>query len=94
MAIGQDLLNVPFPALVRSLGLAIAEAQYELDLVSMKIARLMAGYAPETEDDEDIADSISETRANLVQIGPDPDEDSYSLLESGFTQPFYQFVSA
>jgi len=46
MAIGQDLLNVPFPAMIRSMGLAIAEAQYELDIVSMKIARLMAGFSP------------------------------------------------
>jgi hypothetical protein len=92
MAIGQDLLNVPFPAMIRSMGLAIAEAQYELDLVSMKIARLMAGFAPEQEDDEDISTSISATRSNLVQIGPDPDDDSYSLLELGFTPTFYQFV--
>lgn len=91
MAIGQDLLNVPFPAMIRSMGLAIAEAQYELDIVSMKIARLMAGFAPEREDDEDDT-SFSEPRTNLVQIGPDPEEDSYSLLELGFTPTFYQFV--
>jgi hypothetical protein len=91
MAIGQDLLNVPFPAMIRSMGLAIAEAQYELDLVSMRIARLMAGFAPEKEDEED-PDSLTEARSNLVQIGPDKDEDSYSLLELGFTPTFYQFV--
>lgn len=91
MAIGQDLLNVPFPAMIRSMGLAIAEAQYELDLVSMKIARLMSGFAPEAEDDENFG-AGSDSTSNLVQIGPDPDKDSYSLLELGFTPTFYQFV--
>ena len=91
MAIGQDLLNVPFPAMVRSMGLAIAEAQYELDIVSMKIARLMAGFAPEQEDDDD-GSTITPARTNLVQIGPSKDDDSYSLLELGFTPTFYQFV--
>ena len=90
MAVGQDLLNVPFPAMIRSMGLAVAEAQYELDLVSMKIARLMAGYEPEKEDDEDPS-SVSGDRTNLVRIGPG-DDDVYSLLELGFTPTFYQFV--
>lgn len=91
MTIGQDLLNVPFPAMIRSMGLAIAEAQYELDLVSMKIARLMAGFEPEKEDEENPA-SITDDRTNLVQIGPSAEDDSYSLLELGFTPTFYQFV--
>lgn len=91
MAIGQDLLNVPFPQMIRSMGLAIAEAQYELDIVSMKIARLMAGFSPEKEDDE-AGTGFSSDRTNLVQIGPSKDDDSYSLLELGFTPTFYQFV--
>ena len=91
MAIGQDLLNVPFPAMIRSMGLAIAEAQYELDIVSMKIARLMAGFTPEKEDDE-AGTGFDGARSNLVQIGPHKQNDSYSLLELGFTPTFYQFV--
>lgn len=91
MAIGQDLLNVPFPQMIRSMGLAIAEAQYELDIVSMKIARLMAGFAPEKEDDEN-GTGFDSDRVNLVQIGPSKENDSYSLLELGFTPTFYQFV--
>lgn len=90
MAIGQDLLNVPFPAMIRSMGLAIAEAQYELDIVSMKIARLMSGFAPENEEEDGAP--VSGDRTNLVQIGPDKDEDSYSLIELGFIPTFYQFV--
>lgn len=91
MAIGQDLLNVPFPQMIRSMGLAIAEAQYELDIVSMKIARLMAGFSPEKEDEE-AGTGFNSDRTNLVQIGPSKDDDSYSLLELGFTPTFYQFV--
>ncbi len=91
MAIGQDLLNVPFPAMIKSMGLAIAEAQYELDLVSMKIARLMAGFDPAGEDEE-AGTGFDSGRSNLVQIGPDKDADSFSLLELGFTPTFYQFV--
>lgn len=91
MAIGQDLLNVPFPAMIKSMGLAIAEAQYELDLVSMKIARLMAGFDPK-EDEDGGGSTLASGRSNLVQIGPDSDADSYSLLELGFTPTFYQFV--
>jgi len=89
MAIGQELLNVPFPAMIRSMGLAIAEAQYELDIVSMKIARLMAGFAP---GDDESDGGFDRERNNLVQIGPDEATDTYSLLELGFTPTFYQFV--
>jgi hypothetical protein len=45
MSIGNELLNAPFPELVKSLGLGIAEAQFALDRVSIKIAQLMAGFS-------------------------------------------------
>ncbi|MGM0638553.1 MAG: hypothetical protein ACQET4_09730 [Pseudomonadota bacterium] len=88
MSVGQDLLNVPFPEMIKSMGLGIAEAQYELDLTSLKIARLMAGYAPESEEEGGAA---STERTNLVDIG-DGNSEGYSLLELGFTPTFYQFV--
>jgi hypothetical protein len=88
MAIGHDLLNVPFPEMVKAMGVGIAEAQYELDLTSLKIARLMAGYAPENDGEDG---SASGERTNLVPIG-DGNEAGYSLLELGFTPTFYQFV--
>ena len=89
MSIGQDLLNVPFPEMVKSMGVGIAQAQYELDLTSMKIARLMGGY--DIEEDENGNSSTTGERTNLVKIGP-KDDDEYSLLELGFTPTFYQFV--
>ena len=82
-AIGQELLNVPFPEMVRNMGLAIAEAQHALDMVSMRIAQFMAGYQ-ETYDDEGNP-QIEERR---IQFGTG----TYSLLELGFTPTFYQFV--
>ena len=93
MSVGTDLLNAPFPEMVKALGISIAEAQYELDLVSMKIARMMAGYAPDDEP-EDESETVTlptegPERNLLVPLG---DGHSYSLLELGFTPNFYQFV--
>jgi hypothetical protein len=92
MSVGTELLNAPFPEMVKTLGVGIAEAQFELDLVSMKIARMMAGYAPDPEAEEGApapAPSSSPQRTMLVPLG---DGNSYSLLELGFTPTFYQFV--
>ena len=93
MSVGTELLNAPFPEMVKSLGVGIAEAQYELDLVSLKIARLMAGYEPEDEESEDqntfSASNAKPERTMLVPLG---DGKQYSLLELGFLPNFYQFV--
>ncbi len=90
MSVGTDLLNVPFPEMVKTLGIGIAEAQYELDLVSMKIARMMAGYEPDEEPEDGSVPSPGEpARTLLVPLG---DGKKYSLLELGFTPNFYQFV--
>lgn len=91
MGIGQELLAVPFPEMVRNLGVGIAEAQFQLDLVSLKIARMMAGYEvpEETEEDDVPSASLSDDRKYLVEFS---DGAKYSLLELGFTPTFYQFV--
>lgn len=92
MSIGTELLNAPFPEMIKTLGVSIAEAQYELDLVSMKIARMMAGYAPEDESEEGSSSASSSSppaRNMVVNLG---DGKEYSLLELGFTPTFYQFV--
>lgn len=92
MSVGTDLLAAPFPQMVRAMGVGIAEAQLELDLVSLKIARMMAGYEVEDGVDEDgnpITTSASDERKYLVALS---DGQEYSLLELGFTPTFYQFV--
>lgn len=88
-SIGQQLLDVPFPEMVKSMGLAIAEAQYELDLVGMRLAQMMSGvYEIEVPDPEDENKTIVEKREALVRFGGE----KLSLLELGFTPTFYQFV--
>jgi hypothetical protein len=82
--IGQELLNVPLPDLVRSLGLANAEAQMTLDDTSMRLAQFMAGYV-ETTDEEGNTTGVVEKK---IRFG----EEDFSLLELGFTPTFYQFV--
>lgn len=92
MSVATEMTNTPFPEMVRLLGTGIAEAQYELDLVSLKIARMMAGYAPDPEgvDGEDPPPPpASPERTLLVKLG---DGNEYSLLELGFVPTFYQFV--
>jgi hypothetical protein len=92
MSIGTELLNTPFPELIKTLGVGIAEAQYELDLVSMKIARMMAGYAPDDEPEDGSSAPASTTLPERTLLVPLGDGKQYSLLELGFTPTFYQFV--
>jgi hypothetical protein len=85
MAIGQELLNVPFSEMVTSLGQAISQAQLQLDTTSMKIAQIMAG------DEYDVpkADGTgTEQTKLLVHFGGE----DLSMLELGFTPSFYHFV--
>lgn len=84
MSIGQELLNAPFPEMVRSLGNAIAEAQYNLDKVSVRIAQQMAGFKINN------AGELVADESALIQLKEgDP---KVSLLALGFTPTFYQFV--
>lgn len=83
MSVGQELLNAPFPELVLNLGTSIAQAQFQLDQVSVRIAQQMAGFKL-NENGELVPDETT-----LVQLG---DGDPVSLLALGFTPTFYQFV--
>jgi hypothetical protein len=88
-AIGQQLLDVPFPAMVKSMGLAIAEAQFELDRVGLRMAQMMSGkYEVEVPDPEDPEEVKIEERQAYVTF----DGKQMSMLELGFTPTFYQFV--
>lgn len=86
-SIGQELLNVPFPELVKNLGVGIAQAQLELDMVSTRIAQLMTGQKMDVEGAEEGEEDGQEDEYR-VHLG----DDDYSLLELGFTPTFYQFV--
>ena len=84
MNIGQELLNVPFPEMVKNLGVGIAEAQYALDRVSIRIAQMMSGHTVD-------ANGVmvkDETSLIVLKEG----SKGVSLLALGFTPTFYQFV--
>ncbi len=82
--VGRELLNTPFPQLVRTLGVGIAEAQYALDRVSIKIAQLMAGFV--LNDDGE----LERDETSLIKLREN--DPGVSLLALGFTPTFYQFV--
>ena len=87
MSVGTELLAVPFPEMVQRLGVGIAQAQLQLDLVSLRIARLMAGYDEEAEEEQEGEGKKSTNY--MVKFG---DGQEYSLMELGFSPTFYQFV--
>jgi hypothetical protein len=88
-SIGQQLLDVPFPQMVKSMGLAIAEAQFELDRVGLRLAQMMSGkYQIEIPDPDDPEKVKVEEREAFVTF----DGKELSMLELGFTPTFYQFV--
>jgi len=86
--IGQELLDVPFPEMIKSMGMAIAQAQFELDNTSLRLARMMAGEGYEVPDPTESDPARTKTIQALVQF----DGKSLSLMELGFTPTFYQFV--
>jgi len=83
-SIGQDLTDVPFPTLVTGMASSIAEAQFAVDMISLKIAQLMAGNKWDEKQKTFVKDSSAR-----VKFGENND---LSLLELGFTPTFYQFV--
>lgn len=83
--IGEQLLDVPFPDMVKSMGLAIAQAQLEMDMVGIRLAQMMSGEY-EVEDPDAPGEIIHQSYK--VQFGGQ----ELSLLELGFTPTFYHFV--
>lgn len=87
-SIGHMLADVPFGDMIKSMGLAIAEAQYALDEVGIRLAQMMSGeYEVETLDPT-TGTVTTETKEAYVTF----DGEKLSLLELGFTPTFYQFV--
>jgi hypothetical protein len=89
-SIGHMLADVPFGEMIQSMGLAIAEAQYSLDEVGIRLAQMMSGeYEVETVDPNTGNTSIEKREAYVTF-----DNEKLSLLELGFTPTFYQFVDS
>lgn len=78
MSVGHELLNVPLPQMVAGMGLGIAFAQRQLDLVSVDTARLLGetkvkmvpGYTQRIAADGSVTYTAApEIELNLLQIG-------------------------
>jgi hypothetical protein len=100
--ISNVLTSVPIGELVRSMALAIADAQFELDKASMLMAEFMSGQRllrdPQTGALLLDADGKPQTQESLIQFGYTLDGEgqavpnAVSMMELGFTPTFYQFV--
>lgn len=87
--VGQQLLDTPFADMIRSMGLAVAEAQFALDEVGIRLAQMMSGkYEVEEEDPDHPGETKMVEKTSYVRF----DGQDLSLLELGFTPTFYQFV--
>lgn len=108
MAIGQDLLDLPFAEVVRNLAFAIAEGQLELDRSSIETLKFLlennVNVVPE------IAEIIEPAERTVTVTGPDgllnipitgvnirasgAAPITLNLLQAGLLPTFYQFTEA
>jgi hypothetical protein len=105
MSVGQELLNVPFPQMVRSLAMAIADGQRALDRSSVDTARLLAQekialieeihevIKPAFDDVElDDGTTVRITGATVDATSTPPK--AYTLMQAGLFPTFYQFTES
>jgi hypothetical protein len=89
MSVGQELLDVPLPEMVAKLGGGIADAQNELDMNSVEVAKTLA------ETEIEVVPAITRTIASDGSVGYDAAEPiDVSLLQAGLFPTFYQFSEA
>lgn len=89
MSVGQELLDVPFPEMVASLGQGIADAQHQLDMNSVEVARTLA------ETEIEIVPAITRTISADGEVSfSTADPIDVSLLQVGLFPTFYQFSEA
>lgn len=103
-SIGAEIPSVPIGEMVRSMALAVAEAQFELDKSSLMVAEFMSGHAAlrSRETGQLIDGEGNPTKEPVVvdsrvQFGHTFVEgkrvvNKVSMLELGFVPTFYQFV--
>lgn len=81
--ITRDIMNAPLAEMVEKLGKGIADAQYELDRNSIRLAHLMAGFR------EDQNGELVQDDSALVTL--QEGQPKVSLISLGFAPTFYQF---
>lgn len=89
LKVGKQLTDVQLSKIIRDMGLGIAQAQFELDRTSMRLAQMMSGGAYE-EEVEGPDGEVTLVRRDPIKVKFDGKE--YSMLQLGFTPNFYQFV--
>ncbi|QTA84011.1 hypothetical protein [Desulfonema magnum] len=102
--IGQDILNVPMGEMIRSVAMAIADAQFQLDKSSMTVAEFMSGQRLARDlDTGELLDAAGNPTTSPTVIdsriffGYDVVDGKRvpkkaSMTELGFVPNFYQFV--
>jgi hypothetical protein len=101
MSIGRELLDVPFPSMVRSLAMAIADGQRALDKTSLETARTLARErVPLIEEITELLEPADRGTVGglpvpgaTVTVTSTP-EKNYSLLQAGLAPTFYQFTES
>lgn len=89
MSVGQELLDVPFPEMVASMGQGIADAQNQLDMNSVEVAEILS------ETRIDVVPAITRTIDQDGEVSYSSAEPiETSLLQVGLTPTFYQFSEA
>jgi len=86
--VGQELLNVPMGEMIRSMAMAIADAQVRLDTASAANAEMMSGkHFLRDPDTGQIVDKSKPIDSTVFFGG-----ENVSMMELGFTPTFYQFI--
>lgn len=104
MSVGRDLLDTPFPQMVQSLAMAIAQGQLALDKTSIETARALA--REEVALIEEIQEIIEPRPTSVTlengQLVPftgatvnfkSTPPKNYTLLQAGLFPTFYQFTA-
>ncbi|MDR9431782.1 MAG: hypothetical protein RI568_13930 [Natronomonas sp.] len=89
MSVGQELLDVPLPEMVAKLGAGIADAQHQLDMNSVEVAKTLA------ETEIEVVPAITRTISADGSVDYSAaDAIDVSLLQAGLFPTFYQFSEA
>jgi hypothetical protein len=103
-SIGAEIGSIPIAEMVRTMAMAVADAQFELDKSSLMVAEFMSGQRPLRDPDTaELVDHDGKPASepvmvdSRVQFGYDIIDGRrvprlLSLMELGFAPTFYQFV--
>jgi hypothetical protein len=106
MAIGQELLDIPFADMVRNLAAAVAEGQLSLDQASIETLKFLADDSNAIAVIPEITEIVSPRKLTTMVDGQPVDVNTVgvtsqagtpvkmTLLQAGILPTFYQFTEA